>query len=106
MTPNDKLPGLLAIHKFRTFNHSRMAEFRTCYAVLYDLSFEFPMNKIFRRIHIDIRVPRMTAIFTDEIPSITQMEKITSMSLNYISIRVIPRFSILNGNPFGRSTNA
>jgi hypothetical protein len=34
------------------------------------------------------------------------MEEITSMSLNDISIRVIPRFSILNGNPFGRSANA
>ena len=68
-------------------------------AVLDNLALKFPCDKILGAVEVDVRIPRTSAVLSNEIPPLAHLEEIAPMCLNHISFSVGPLNAVLDGSP-------
>ena len=87
------------MHQFGTLNEASGTQFRHRYAIADNLGFETPVDKVIRRIHVDIRVPAVRAVLANHIPPAAVVKEAGRMSLYGVTVGVEPHTTIADCCP-------
>ena len=104
MAPHDIFACFPAIHKFGTLYKTTIPQRRMRTPVPNDFTFKLPIYKIFCRIHIYIRIPRIVPVFSYHIPRISYLKETGSMGLYDFPPIIFPQCAVTQSHPIGGAT--